>query len=141
MQPFGPQYCALCIVHLQASPSGKKAFHIRRSMSVPVLLTRIADRMERVRPPTDVELSPQVRGSSSIRVEELRCPSPRNCANFAEYSAWRDAMDDHGQPQYATATGNDYVGHERMYRSFVMLTRTAVAVIAGIVILMAIFLA
>jgi hypothetical protein len=49
-------------------------------------------------------------------------------------------MDDHGQLQYATARGNDYVGHEQTYRSFVMLTRSAVAVIAGIVILMAIFL-
>jgi hypothetical protein len=50
-------------------------------------------------------------------------------------------MDDHGQPQYAATTGNDYVGHEQQYRLFVMLTRTAVAVIAGIVILMAFFLA
>ncbi len=50
-------------------------------------------------------------------------------------------MDDHGQLEYATAKGNDYVGHEQMYHTFVTLTRTAVAVIAVIVILMAIFLA
>jgi len=49
-------------------------------------------------------------------------------------------MDDHGQLEYATARGNDYVGHEQMYRTFVTLTRTAVAVLAVIVILMAIFL-
>ena len=49
-------------------------------------------------------------------------------------------MDTHGQLEYATAEGNDYVGHEQTYRTFVTLTRNAVAVIAGIVILMAIFL-
>jgi hypothetical protein len=50
-------------------------------------------------------------------------------------------MDDHGQLEYATAEGNDYANHEHMYRTFVTLTRTAIVVIAGIVILMAIFLA
>jgi hypothetical protein len=49
-------------------------------------------------------------------------------------------MDDHGQLEYATARGNDYVGHEQMYRTFLILTKSAVAVIAGIVILMAVFL-
>ncbi len=49
-------------------------------------------------------------------------------------------MDDHGHVEYATAKGNDYAGHEQMYRTFVTLTKTGVAVIAGIVILMAIFL-
>jgi hypothetical protein len=49
-------------------------------------------------------------------------------------------MVDHGQLEYATARGNDYVGHEQMYRTFVTLTRSAVVVIAIIVILMAIFL-
>ena len=39
-------------------------------------------------------------------------------------------MDDHGQLEYATARGNDYPGHEQMYRTFVTLTKTAVAVIA-----------
>jgi hypothetical protein len=50
-------------------------------------------------------------------------------------------MDDHGQLEYATARGSDYVGHEQMYRTFVTLTKSAVAVIAVILILMAIFLA
>ncbi len=67
-------------------------------------------------------------------------PDARNYAKFAAYCAWRDAMDDHGQLEYATARGNDYVGHEQMYRTFVTLTRSAVAVIAVILILMAIFL-
>lgn len=50
-------------------------------------------------------------------------------------------MDNHGQPEYATAQGNDYVGHEQTYRNFITLTKSAVAVVACIVILMAIFLA
>jgi hypothetical protein len=49
-------------------------------------------------------------------------------------------MDDHGQLEYATASGNDYVAHEQMYRTFVSLTKISVAVIAVVVILMAIFL-
>jgi Bacterial aa3 type cytochrome c oxidase subunit IV len=49
-------------------------------------------------------------------------------------------MDDHGQLEYATARGNDYVAHEQMYRTFVSLTKISVAVIAVVVILMAIFL-
>ena len=49
-------------------------------------------------------------------------------------------MDDHGQLEYATAKGNDYPAHEHMYRTFVTLTKTAIAVLAVIVILMAIFL-
>ena len=49
-------------------------------------------------------------------------------------------MDEHGQLEYATASGNDYPSHEQTYRTFVTLTKTSVAVIALIVILMAIFL-
>jgi hypothetical protein len=49
-------------------------------------------------------------------------------------------MDSHDQLLYASARGNDYVAHEQTYRTFVMLTKSAVAVIAGIVILMAVFL-
>ena len=49
-------------------------------------------------------------------------------------------MDDHGQLEYGAARGNDYVGHEQMYHTFVTLTKSAVAVLAVILILMAIFL-
>ena len=49
-------------------------------------------------------------------------------------------MADHGQLEYGTARGNDYVGHEQTYRTFVTLTQSAVAVIAIVVILMAVFL-
>ena len=45
-------------------------------------------------------------------------------------------MDDHGQLEYATARGNDYLGHEQTYRTFVTMTKIATAVIAVIVILM-----
>ncbi len=49
-------------------------------------------------------------------------------------------MDDHGQLEYATAAGNDYVGHEQTYRSFLTMTKIGVAVIVAILILMAVFL-
>jgi hypothetical protein len=49
-------------------------------------------------------------------------------------------MDDHGQIKYATASGNDYPSHEQTYHTFVTLTKTAILVLAVIVILMAIFL-
>jgi hypothetical protein len=49
-------------------------------------------------------------------------------------------MDEHGQLEYAAASGNDYPSHEQMYRTFVTMTKCFVAVIAVIVILMAIFL-
>jgi hypothetical protein len=49
-------------------------------------------------------------------------------------------MDDPSELEYATASGNDYPAHEQMYRTFVTLTKTFLAVIAIIVILMAIFL-
>jgi hypothetical protein len=72
--------------------------------------------------------------------KEPRCPTRAITLNPQRYCAWRDAMDEHGQLEYATASGNDYVGHEQMYRSFVTLTRSAAAVIVVILILMAIFL-
>ena len=49
-------------------------------------------------------------------------------------------MDDHGQIEYATASGNDYQAHEQQYHTFVTITKYFVALIAVIVILMAIFL-
>jgi hypothetical protein len=49
-------------------------------------------------------------------------------------------MDDHGQLEYSTASGNDYLAHEQMYHTFVTLTKTGVTVVVVIVILMAIFL-
>jgi len=49
-------------------------------------------------------------------------------------------MADHGELEYATATGNDYPAHEQTYRSFVTLVKVAIAIVAIIVILMAYFL-
>jgi len=49
-------------------------------------------------------------------------------------------MADHGELEYATATGNDYAAHEQTYRSFLTLVKVMVAVVAAIVILMGIFL-
>jgi hypothetical protein len=49
-------------------------------------------------------------------------------------------MADHGEVEYATATGNDYAEHEATYRFFLRLVKINLAVIAAILILMAIFL-
>jgi Bacterial aa3 type cytochrome c oxidase subunit IV len=49
-------------------------------------------------------------------------------------------MADHGDLEYATATGNDLTAHEQTYRHFVTLVKTAIVVVAAILILMAIFL-
>jgi hypothetical protein len=49
-------------------------------------------------------------------------------------------MADHGEPEYATADGNDYAAHEQMYLNFVTLVKVGVVTVAIIVILMAYFL-
>jgi Bacterial aa3 type cytochrome c oxidase subunit IV len=49
-------------------------------------------------------------------------------------------MADHGELEYAAATGNDYPAHEQTYRSFVTLVTVGIAVVAIIVTLMAYFL-
>jgi hypothetical protein len=49
-------------------------------------------------------------------------------------------MADHGELEYATATGNDYPAHEQTYHSFIKMLKVSIAVIAIIVILMAYFL-
>jgi hypothetical protein len=43
-------------------------------------------------------------------------------------------MADHGEVEYATATGNDYAEHESTYRTFVELTEISIATIVAIVI-------
>jgi hypothetical protein len=49
-------------------------------------------------------------------------------------------MADHGEVEYATATGNDYAEHEGTYRFFIKLTKWTIIVLVVILILMAIFL-
>ena len=49
-------------------------------------------------------------------------------------------MADHGDVEYATATGNDYAAHERTYESFITLVKVVVAALTVIVILLAYFL-
>ena len=49
-------------------------------------------------------------------------------------------MADHGEVEYATATGNDYPAHELTYRNFITLVKVMIVIVAAIVILMAIFL-
>jgi Bacterial aa3 type cytochrome c oxidase subunit IV len=49
-------------------------------------------------------------------------------------------MADHGEVEYATATGNDYAAHEQTYRNFISLVKGVLAAVVVIVVLMAIFL-
>ena len=49
-------------------------------------------------------------------------------------------MAEHGELEYATAAGNDYTAHEQTYRSFVTLTKVGLVTVAGIVVLLAVFL-
>ena len=46
-------------------------------------------------------------------------------------------MADHGQVEYATATGNDLATHEATYKSFVQLAYAGSCLIASIVIALA----
>jgi hypothetical protein len=50
------------------------------------------------------------------------------------------AMADHGEVEYATATGNDYAEHEGTYRFFLRAVKWSVTVVVLILIGMAIFL-
>ena len=49
-------------------------------------------------------------------------------------------MADHGEVEYATATGNDYAEHEGTYRVFLRVVKWSVSVAVVILIGMAIFL-
>lgn len=49
-------------------------------------------------------------------------------------------MSSQGLTEYATARDDDYPAHEHTYRMFLKLLRRAMMVIAGVLILMAIFL-
>jgi hypothetical protein len=43
-------------------------------------------------------------------------------------------MADHGEVEYATATGNDYAEHESTYHTFIELTEISIATIVAIVV-------
>ena len=49
-------------------------------------------------------------------------------------------MADHGEVEYALATGNDYPSHEQTYRNFVTLVKVSLSIIVVILIGMAYFL-
>ena len=49
-------------------------------------------------------------------------------------------MADHGDVEYATATGNDLAAHVRTYEHFVTLVKVTIGVVVVIVILLAYFL-
>ncbi|HTZ02806.1 MAG TPA: aa3-type cytochrome c oxidase subunit IV [Xanthobacteraceae bacterium] len=49
-------------------------------------------------------------------------------------------MADHGEVEYALATGNDYPSHEETYRNFITLVKVTMVIVVVIVIGMAYFL-
>ena len=49
-------------------------------------------------------------------------------------------MADHGEVEYATATGNDYAAHEATYHGFITLVKVSLTVVVVILVLMAYFL-
>jgi len=48
-------------------------------------------------------------------------------------------MADHGEVEYASATGNDLPAHEQAYRNFVVLVKSVLVVVVIILILLAYF--
>ena len=49
-------------------------------------------------------------------------------------------MAEHGQVEYATATGNDYPAHEQTYENFITLVKVVMTIVVIILIGMAYFL-
>lgn len=49
-------------------------------------------------------------------------------------------MADHGEVEYATATGNDYAEHEATYKFFIALTKWGTISVITLLVLMAYFL-
>jgi hypothetical protein len=52
----------------------------------------------------------------------------------------RGEMADHGEVEYATATGNDYAAHEQTYHNFIKLVKVGLITVVVILVLMAYFL-
>jgi hypothetical protein len=69
-------------------------------------------------------------------------PSPGNCGKprRAKFRYEETAMADHGEVEYATATGNDYAEHEGTYQFFLRVVKWSLAVVVVILIGMFIFL-
>jgi hypothetical protein len=53
---------------------------------------------------------------------------------------WRRGMADHGEVEYATATGNDYAAHEQTYENFIKLVKVVMTIVVIILVGMAYFL-
>jgi len=49
-------------------------------------------------------------------------------------------MADHGEVEYAIATGNDYPAHEQTYENFITLVKVVMTIVVIILIGMAYFL-
>jgi hypothetical protein len=72
-------------------------------------------------------------------VSAKQTPASRGLKNFSAVTG--GMMDEHGTPEYSTASGNDYAQHEEMYVDFLKLVKWIMITIAAILIFMWIFLA
>jgi hypothetical protein len=86
--------------------------------------------------------APRRVGKNTLATTPCRCPGraitlsrPAPGAMFGD-----DGMADHGEVEYATATGNDYPAHEQTYENFITLVKVVMAIVVTIVVLMAYFL-
>ena len=81
-------------------------------------------------------------GKNTLATTPSRCPGraitlspPAPGAMFGD-----DGMADHGEVEYATATGNDYAAHEQTYENFITLVKVIMTIAVIILIGMAYFL-
>jgi hypothetical protein len=81
-------------------------------------------------------------GQKYGRKAPSRCPGraitlsrPAPGATFGD-----DGMADHGEVEYATATGNDYAAHEQTYENFIKLVKVVMTIVVIILVGMAYFL-
>jgi hypothetical protein len=79
---------------------------------------------------------------NTVATAPSRCPGrpitlspPAPGAMFGD-----DDMADHGEVEYATATGNDYPAHEQTYENFITLVKVVMTIVVIILIGMAYFL-
>jgi hypothetical protein len=79
---------------------------------------------------------------NALTTAPSRCPGqaitlspPAPGATFGD-----DGMADHGEVEYATATGNDYAAHEQTYENFIKLVKVVMTIVVIILVGMAYFL-
>ena len=89
----------------------------------------------RNRPLTAVGKIARATAARRCSLRAITLSPPGNWAGFGEMG-----MADHGEVEYATATGNDYPAHEQTYQNFITLVKVVMAIVVVILVLMAYFL-